>query len=455
MPLISLVRRALATLLLFAASCNIANAADPIKVIEQLRALPGVTLVQQRSTSFAGTLFFQITFRQPVDHAHPEGPYFSQRAYLLHRDESLPMVLITDGYGSPNGAQQSELAFYLHTNQLRIEHRFFGTSRPVPTDWSKLDIAQAAADDHAVFAAFKTLYRARWVATGGSKGGMTAIYYGYFHPDDMDAIVAYSAPSSHGIDDERYVDFLRQVGSADCRERLAAFQRTALAHRDVLVKMIPEGDYTYFGRDRSLEFAVIEFPFAFWATQPESSCKLIPGDGADDKERMDWLLATVGIPDDTYLISTAPYYYQAATQLGWPRADDPSLAKWLRYPREDIPQNFPPLDVKKPFDPTPMPIIEDWVRRWAHHLILVYGERDPWSATAFQITPDNEAYRMYVRGEYGTHATRLQHLSDTDRQLALLSLRDWLDLPYVYGPVAAPEAGEVEDPALDPYPMLP
>ena len=271
-----LIRRSALALLCFAGCSGTAFATDPAVLKAQLEALPGVVQVTQASSPIADTLFFRIDFSQPVDHADPSGPSFNQRMTLLHRGESLPMVLVTEGYGTPQSLRQSELAYYLQANQLRVEHRFFVPSSPDPQDWSKLDIAQAAADHHAITQSLKTIYAAKWVATGASKSGMASIYFRYFYPDDVAATVPYVAPSSHGVYDGRYVQFLSRVGPADCRARLRSFQELALSRRSSLVDSIPDYDYGYLGKDRAFEFMVLELPFAFWQYQSVALCPAIP-----------------------------------------------------------------------------------------------------------------------------------------------------------------------------------
>ena len=61
-----------------------------------------------------------------------------------------PMVLMTAGYANNWGDYRVELTQLLEANQLVVEHRFFGNSRPYPLDWSLLDIRQAAADHHRI-----------------------------------------------------------------------------------------------------------------------------------------------------------------------------------------------------------------------------------------------------------------------------------------------------------------
>jgi len=433
-----LIRRGALALLCFAGCSGTAFATDPAVLKAQLEALPGVVQVTQASTPIADTLFFRIDFSQPVDHADPSGPSFNQRMTLLHRGESLPMVLVTEGYGTPQNLRQSELAYYLQANQLRVEHRFFVPSSPDPQDWSKLDIAQAAADHHAITQSLKTIYAAKWVATGASKSGMASIYFRYFYPDDVAATVPYVAPSSHGVYDGRYVQFLSRVGPADCRARLRSFQELALSRRSSLVDSIPDYDYGYLGKDRAFEFMVLELPFAFWQYQSVALCPAIPVAGASDSELLDFIDAIVGLSfyaNDT-LEYYSPYFYQSATQLGGPRYDDRGLTGLL-YPRQDVPANYPPY-VSKTFDSGAMPDIEEWMRTMGQRVLLIYGENDPWSTGAFEVRARNDAHRLYVRGEGGNHGASIARMSDSDRDFALAKLQEWLGLTPLAKQAIAP-----------------
>ena len=58
------------------------------------------------------------------------------------------MIVQTSGYADEWGDAPTELTTLLASNQVSIEHRYYGTSRPVPTDWSYLTIKQMADDEH-------------------------------------------------------------------------------------------------------------------------------------------------------------------------------------------------------------------------------------------------------------------------------------------------------------------
>src|SRR4029453_18614710 len=89
-------------------------------------------------------------------------------------------------------------------NQPPPGHRYFEPSRPDQTDWSFDSIRQSATDEHRIIEQLKSIYTARWLTTGHSKGGMTAVYHRRFFPDDVDATVAYVAPISFSRADDRY-----------------------------------------------------------------------------------------------------------------------------------------------------------------------------------------------------------------------------------------------------------
>ncbi|MHB8879582.1 MAG: S28 family serine protease, partial [Myxococcaceae bacterium] len=223
-------------------------------------------------------------------------------------------------------------------NQLSYEHRYFAASRPVPADWSKLDIQQAADDAHRIVEAFRWIYPGPWVNTGISKGGMASVYHRRFYPCDVDATVAYSAPVSLGTSDPAYPPFLEQVGGAPwqaCRTALIDFQRRLLSQRDQLTPRV-QGTFTRVPIDKAFELAVIELFVAFWQyTAPDDpgyGCAAIPAPGALAAEMLAFL-EYHSSPDllagDQSLALYEPYYFQAAAQLGAPKPYEAPLSDLL------------------------------------------------------------------------------------------------------------------------------
>ena len=419
-----------------------AYAAD---ILQRLREVPGLEVVETTPPR-SSTRTFLLHYTQPVDHAHPWRAVFRQRMTLIHQSEPAPMVLSSTGYSITPRPTRRELTRLLRANQLEVEHRYFGTSVPMPVSWEHLTIAQAAEDHHRIVQALRPLYSGKWVSTGVSKGGMTSVYHRYFYPDDVDATVPYVAPSSQGPSDVRYVHFLERVGSADCRERLREFQKAALRRFDELLPLLDEYyvsqgvTFHALGKERALEYAIVEAPFYFWQYSGEFLCPYVPAPDAPAMELF-WLLEGTSEFDsffsDRAMGQFAAYYYQAATELGGPRYDQRHLHGLLRYPRSNVPSSYPPADVEKTFDASIMSQVERWVRTDGQRMIFIYGENDPWSAAPFEVRERNDSYRLFE--PEGSHAASIYGLSAAEQAFVMEKLSQWLG---VSGQTLAAEAGD-------------
>ncbi|MCP3136951.1 S28 family serine protease [Pyxidicoccus xibeiensis] len=405
---------------------------DTQDILTALQAIPGLTVVREGPTRFPGTRFFVLSYDQPVDHKRPEVRRFQQRITLLHRSTQAPMVLASSGYGIGTSSTQFEPTALLQANQLLVEHRFFAPSSPQPATYEHLNLEQAAADHHRIVKAFKALYGGKWVSTGGSKGGMTSIYHRALFPRDVDATVAYVAPNSYGPKDPRYIQFLSRVGDAACRERIKAFQRDVLARRDELTPLVVESvtaqglSLDFLGADKALEFAVLELPFSFFQYTPVEFCTFVPSPGAPTPEVMEAMEGIVGFSNftDPVLDYYAPYYFQAATQLGSYRSDERHLRDLVQYPGQYVARNMVPFSMEGyDFNYWSMPLIEAWVKALGERILLVYGENDPWSTGAFEVRQRNDSYRFFVPG--GTHGSSISSLPEADRAVALERLATW------------------------------
>ncbi|MFP2924175.1 S28 family serine protease [Pyxidicoccus sp. 3LG] len=407
--------------------------AESEDILTRLQSMPGLTVVAEPPSPFPGTRLFLLLFELPVDHERPLGEHFQLRMLLLHRSVEAPMVLVTEGY-MLGGVWQAEPTALLGANQLMLEHRFLGASRPASNDLRRLTIEQAAGDVHRAIQAFKPLYSGRWLTTGSSKSGMAAVYHRFFHPDDVDATVAYVTPSSHGPRDVRYVHFLEQVGDADCRAKLEAFQQDVLRRREELLPFVEALGTTWStgfevvgGADRALEFSAVETSFYFWQYGAPSACAAIPAPGAPAEETFAFMDGVVGVAftyGDRFIAPFAPAYYQAATQLGWPRFPTRHLRRLLRYPGENTPDVYLDFPLTEPFDRAAMLRVEHWVRKHGERMLFVYGENDPWSATAFSVCEDNDAFRFFVPG--GNHGASIGLLPEPERTRALERLFTWM-----------------------------
>ncbi|MFF0148391.1 PS-10 peptidase S37 [Amycolatopsis sulphurea] len=425
-------------LLVTAGLVTAAPAASASDITTELAAIPRLTVVS-KDPAPAGFQFFKLTFTQPVDHRHPEGRTFEQRFTLLHRDSSAPTVAYTSGYDVSQTPNRSEPTRIVDGNQLSMEYRYFTPSRPEPADWSRdLTIWQAAADEHDAVQALKKIYRGRWLATGGSKGGMTATYFRRFFPDDVNGTIPYVAPNDVIDPVDNYNRFLANVGTPECRASLKALQRDALKRRDELGELAKAAaakkGYTFKtvgSLDKSLEIAVIDSYFGFWQYQKASDCASVPKPGAPAATVWNWFekVESLNSYSDQELDSVVPYYYQAAVQLGSPEAYDSYLRDLLRYPGADTPRTFVPASVRLPrFDYLAMPDIDFWVKSQGRQLLFVYGSNDPWSAEPFQLGfGSRDSHRYFVSG--GNHGSSIAQLPPAQAAEATSAIRRWAGLP--------------------------
>ncbi len=426
------LRIAAAALLMALTPATAAHAADD-PLLDQLEDIPGLTVVSE--TAGAGYRFFVLTYRQPADHRHPGRGTFEQRVTLLHRSETQPVVLSTNGYGlaaSPRPSQTEPTAL-LGANQVSVEHRFFTPSRPAPADWSDLTIWQEATDEHRIVSAFKDLYPAKWIQTGGSKGGMTSVYHRRFYPNDVDGVVAYVAPDDViDPEDRAYDRFFDTVGTPECRAALDEVQRQALLRRDRLVPRVEaaaaENGWTFSRTlgtaDRSFEMTVLDTVWAFWQYSVAADCAAVPAATATDDELYDWIDSVAGwsFYTDQSLEYYWPYYYQAATQLGAPGLKFEHLRGLRAYPGLYTANSSLPKELRRPHNPLPMIDVDLWVRTKASQMLFVYGENDPWGAERF--TPSRKDSHLFV-APGANHGANIARLTPEDSATATATLRRW------------------------------
>jgi len=401
---------------------------------ERLAAIAGL-VVEERASEIPGYRYFVMTYEQPADHGDPEGPRFAQRMTLLHRDEAAPTVMITAGYFIyPEYQGLGEPATLLAGNQLSVEHRFFTPSRPDPADWSTLTIQQAAADHHRISAALRAeIYGGPWIATGGSKSGMASVYFRRFYPDDVDATIAYVAPQSYGDADPRYLEYVAERGDAACRQALYDLRREVLLRRPaMLARMAEQAEaedltYTILNPDQALESAVIEFVFTFWQYESAELCPEIPLQDAPDDDVwafLDLVVAPKFWSDDWYL-GYEPYFWQAATQLGYPQYDELNVEDLLIYPGIDRARSYVQIEPGKDptLDESSMQDIAAWLPAEGQRMLFIYGENDPYSAAMFD--PGGAAEVLRFVAPAGNHGARILDLADEDRDAALTALEAW------------------------------
>ncbi|MEU1402231.1 S28 family serine protease [Streptomyces sp. NPDC005728] len=432
----------------------------PTDIKDRLLAIPGMSLVQEKP--YPGYRYFVLNFTQPVDHRHPDRGTFQQRITVLHKDTSRPTVFYTSGYNVSTTPSRREPTQIVDGNQVSLEYRFFTPSRPDPADWSKLDIWQAASDQHRVYEALKPVYSANWLATGGSKGGMTATYYERFYPRDMAGVVAYVAPNDVvDKEDSAYDRFFAAVGTKECRDRLNAVQREALVRREPLeekyAQYAADNGYTFAtvgSLDQAYEAVVLDYVWTFWQYSLLKDCDSVPADAAGATDDMIWnsVESVVGFSSyaDQGLEQYTPYYYQAGTQLGAPTIQFPAIErKLIRYGYQP-PRNFVPRSIPMRFQPGVMRDVDTWVRHHARHMLFVYGQNDPWGSERFR--PGTGARDSYVFTAPGmNHGANVAGLVADEKALATARILEWAGVasPAVQGDPSAAKPLARYDAELD------
>lgn len=439
------VQLSLGALVWLGAGCDDTGTGAPrgLDIGDALAAIEGVAAVDEQALG-GDYRRFTISFEQPVDHGDPDGPRFTQALTLLHRDREAPVVLVSTGYHDFLDGRLTEPARLLDANQIVVEHRYFGSSRPAPLDWAHLDIEQAAADHHRVIEALAPLYAGAWISTGISKGGTTSVFHRRFYPDDVVATVAYVAPISFAVGDDRYEAFFTTIGETiddatggtagtDCRRRLHDLQRELLVRRDALedrfADMAAARGYTFErfdGIGRALETAAVELEWTFWQYLGLGACDLVPGTGAGDDEIAVFvdIIGVLWTMSDQQIAQFEPYYHQAATQMGYPGIPREHIADLLEFDYLADFARLLPAGAGAAHDPAPMRDIADWLASEGERVILVYGAHDPWTGGAFDIGQARDSYSFIAPST--SHEAQLRDLPGEVHEQAADALYEWI-----------------------------
>lgn len=421
--------------------------APPVDLLVRLEALPGVTA--REISADPGTRAFTLYFEQPENHDDPNGPTLSQRLVLTHVSDTAPMVIHYSGYALRGGTlgrwanYPSEPAQALNgANVLAVEHRFFGSSRTSEPRWEYLTVGQSALDSHRIVEALKTIYTGTWMATGVSKGGMTAIFHHHRFPNDLDAIAPYVAPISLDLPDRRYIPWMDQIGPTDCRNRVLEMAREIVTQRVQLAQLTS-------GRTNPPEALVLGiaqrgfgYHWSFWQYYDyPTGCAHLPTGNLTPRVLEPFVAPSAYSSEFDWDLD--PYQYQAQRELGGPAIDYSHLGAAA------FAVSFPPPNYPWPspsYDPAPMQAVDTYLRTRAEHVLAIYGDWDPW--TGGQITlaeGDNRLERIAGAG----HAARLSLMTEEAALRSVRDLRRWMgvssvapvDVPSLKARIRAAEVG--------------
>ncbi|MBP6365485.1 MAG: aminopeptidase, partial [Bacteroidales bacterium] len=356
---------------------------------------------------------YVLYIEQPVSHKDPSLGKFRQRVFVMHAGLDRPTVLVTEGYGASyagNPNYREEISRLFNTNIIFVEHRYFLESTPENKDWKYLTAENSAFDLHNVTMIFREVYKKKWIATGISKGGQTALLYRAFFPDDVHITVPYVAPLCKGVEDGRHEPFIANfAGTPDQRAKILAFQREVLKRRATLQPMFDsfcnEKRYEFnLPLEEIYDYSVLEFSFALW--QWGSNTDEIPALDADDKMIFAYWMK-ISSPD--YFVKESPttsFFIQAAKELGYYGYDTKPFEGLLKIKSSKgyLAKLFLPQDQKFKFSKKLSKKLEKFVATTTSKMIFIYGEYDPWSAV--MVNEPKSSNIVVVTDPAGSHRAR-------------------------------------------------
>ena len=427
------LRSCYAAFLLFALLSASVSLSAQTDLQQKLGKISAITETQSLESSRFSEKYVTY-FTQPLDHRHPEKGSFRQRVIISHVGFDRPTVIVTEGYGAAYALHpkyREELSRLLDANMIFVEHRYFLESTPEPKDWQYLTAENSADDLHAVRNAFKSIYPGKWIATGISKGGQTALLYRTFYPDDVDISVPYVAPLCYAAEDGRHEPFLQKVSTAEARKKIEDFQLEVLKRKGTLLprfeKYCTEKGLKFRAPIEEIyDYSVLEYSFALWQWGTPTST--IPAVTAPDDELLAHLL-DVSNPD--YFIAdspTASFFVQAARELGYYGYDTKPFKKYLsiRSSKGYLHRLMLPEELKDmPFDKTLSRKITKFLKENDPKMIFIYGENDPWTAAGVTWLKEKKNIHVFVEPG-GSHKARISTLPEAEKKEAIELLNQWL-----------------------------
>ena len=379
-------------------------------------------------------LRYELRVKQFLDWKNPEKGYFYQTVILTHTGFDRPTIMETQGYQIYD--RKNELQQILNSNDLNVEHRYFGESKPDSLNWEYLNLYNSTHDLHHINQIFKSIYKKQWISTGISKGGQTTIYYRYFFPDDVDVSIPYVAPINYTLEDPRIYTFLETVGTPECRQKIKDFQIFMLKNEEEALKYVQSYadikglTFNYLGSiGKAFEYSVLEYSFSFW--QWGYPCEQIP-QNQDVPHAVAYLIrnSDIGFFSDQEITDYASHYYQAATEMGYYGYDIQPFKEYLHYLSKDS----NPLATFAPKEAGAVQYSEElndklkiWLDTQANNMIYIYGGTDTWSAT--KVVPSPQTNSVILELPNASHSSaRIKNMDENLKNQLSNTLYQWIHI---------------------------
>lgn len=334
---------------------------------------------------------YKIMIKQPINHSDTTHGFFYQKVFLSHKSIDRPMVMNINGYISFSN-KISDWTKVLEANQIYIEHRYFGESKPDIIDYEYLNISNATKDLHRIKEVFSDIYKNGWISVGISKGGLTALSYRYFFPDDVDATITLSTSVKTSKCDSSFYHYIDSLNSDQgCKNELEAFQELLLTRKVDILPHLKDyllnkcKQYSRLGLKTIYEIAVLEIPFSIW--QNGKGCNSIDYSQTNSKELFDEMKSSLNgwfMTDDIFNLID-PYHFQALTELGHYCYPVTRFSKLLETDLSNLTPVQPVIGVKTTYSNELMTQIKEWAQYSGKQIIYISGGNDPYSK--HRITP--------------------------------------------------------------------
>jgi hypothetical protein len=401
---------------------------------KKIKSLKGVVNITKLECNPHFKEKYLVNIKQWLDPKDTTAGSFVQRVFVMHISEKSPVALVTEGYGGAYAERVNyieELSKLYKTNVIFVEHRYFEKSVPEKPDWKYLTVAGAAADHHHVCELFKKIYKGKWINTGISKGGETALVHRALYPNDVDFTVAYVGPLCFGLEDGRHEPFINKVATESGRKKVRDFQLEVLKRREHLMPKFKQycEDYKYTFRlplDEIYDYCVLEYSFSFW--QWGWQTYFIPSSTASDDLIFAHLIKVCS-PDYFSLegmAATQAFFIQAAKELGYYGYETKPFEEYLKIKtaKDYLKNIFIPKELNIDFDSTISQQCARFIKDNDMKMIFIYGEYDPWSAAAVNFTGKKNMFKYINPG--GNHTTRIESFPDSTKKEIKDKISGWL-----------------------------
>ena len=175
----------------------------------------------------------------------------------------------------------------------------------------------------------------------------------------------------------------------------------------------------------------MEYSFSFW--QNGRSCDEIPSDSASMEEVVSYFLSVNSLYyySDQWLGSNSgkSFNYQVATELGYYGYE----TKKFKHLLLELPTDKNPMciflspEIPQEFNGTLLKDLSIWLENHGDKFIHLYGDLDPWAATAVPESDKVDSEWFMMKGKHHSSA-KISEMTAEERERVILTLEKWLSI---------------------------